>query len=269
MNQDYWQKQEPDKPLFPDVLWNKPEQKSKAGKLLIVGGSAHGFRAVVNAYQTALDNGAGSAKVALPDALRQVATAGSSRQEAVSSEFIFLPTNDGGGLSLKGLPELAAATERADGVLLVGDTGMNSETAVLLDKVLFANITPVVITRDSVDLLLGDPEKLANRENTVLVMSFAQTQKLFQKVYYPKILTFSMNLVNLVENLHKFTITYLVTVVTHHQENLIVAHGGEVITQKSGNQMGILSGELATKCACYGLWTKNQPLAAVATAFGN
>ena len=46
--QDYWKKQEAGKLLFPDIEWNKPEQKSLAGKLLIIGGSTSGFIGIKN-----------------------------------------------------------------------------------------------------------------------------------------------------------------------------------------------------------------------------
>ena len=40
----YWHKQGT-KPLYPDVIWSKPENKQAAGKLLIIGGHAYGFSA--------------------------------------------------------------------------------------------------------------------------------------------------------------------------------------------------------------------------------
>lgn len=263
MEQDYWTKQEENKPLYEEVLWNKPEQKSKAGKLLIIGGSAHGFRSVVNAYQTAIESGAGQVKVVLPDKLKK-------QLPPDFADGIFLPSNDSGGFSLNGLEELMGASGWADVILMIGDTGMNSETAVLHQKLLAEAEKPIIATRDAVDLLLEDAEKTANMKNLNLIMTFAQTQKLFQKVFYPKVLTFSMNLFNLVECLHKFTITYPICITTYHQGNLITAYDGKVATQKSPNgQFKIISGEIAAKSATFGLWTHDNPLAATATAFAD
>jgi len=50
----YWQRQTPEQPLFPDIEWNKPEQRSRAGKLGIIGGNKLGFAGVAEAYSTAL-----------------------------------------------------------------------------------------------------------------------------------------------------------------------------------------------------------------------
>ena len=58
MNTDYWQKQA-DEPLFPDILWSRPENKAGAGKLAIVGGNAHAFSAPGMAYDMTLQAGAG------------------------------------------------------------------------------------------------------------------------------------------------------------------------------------------------------------------
>lgn len=76
-----------------------------------------------------------------------------------------------------------------------------------------------------------------------------------------------MQLMQLVDALHKFTITYPVTIVTFHQNHLVVAHAGSVVTQEFDQPMAIWRGLTATKAACYLLWTPEKPLEAVATSF--
>ena len=58
----YWQRQEPGEPLFPDLLWSRPENRQFAGKLLIMGGNAHGFAAPAEAYAHAEKAGIGVAR---------------------------------------------------------------------------------------------------------------------------------------------------------------------------------------------------------------
>ena len=53
MDRTYWHKQTVEKPLFPDILWSRPQNKRQAGKLLIVGGHAESFAAVGEAYAAA------------------------------------------------------------------------------------------------------------------------------------------------------------------------------------------------------------------------
>lgn len=255
----YWQKQSPTKPLFPDVEWNKPEQKAHAGKLAIIGGNKLGFVAIRDAYEVAHELGAGQIRAILPDVLKKTVPTS-------VSDALFLPSNASGGFSREALGEFQAACEWADMCLLVGDAGRNSETAMAFERLL-GSPTHLVITRDAVDLLMQTMTNLVNRDNTVLVVSFAQLQKIFQSVYYPKILSFSMQLLQLVEALHKFTTTYPITIVTFHQSQLIVSHDGKVISQDFDQPMAIWRGVTATKAATYLLWNPKQPLEAIATSF--
>ena len=77
------------------------------------------------------------------------------------------------------------------------------------------------------------------------------------------LLTFSIQLASLVEALHKFTITYPVTIAVLHKDCLVVANGGEVTTTQWQNPMAIWRGSVATKAAGYWLWNTGKPLEAV------
>jgi NAD(P)H-hydrate repair Nnr-like enzyme with NAD(P)H-hydrate dehydratase domain len=252
----FWKKQTTSSPLFPDIEWNKPQQRSKAGKLAIVGGNKLGFVAVGDAYGIAKELGAGHIRAVMPDALKR--TIPSSITDAY-----FVPSNTSGGFSRDALPELIAACQWADVCLLVGDSGRNSETAMAFESLLSSYDGHIVITRDAVDLIRPASSSVVARPNTTLVLSFAQLQKLFQSVYYPKILSFSMQLMQLVDILHKFTLTYPVTIVTFHQSQLIVAHDGRVVSQEFDEPMAIWRGITAAKAASYLLWTPKQPLEAI------
>lgn len=255
---DYWKKQTPEKPLFPDVEWSKPEQKARAGKLAIIGGNKLGFAAVAENYNQALKTGVGECRVVLPDVLKKAIPPG-------LTDAIFVPSNPSGGMSKDGLPQLLAAADWADSLLLIGDSGGNSETAVLYEKLLETNL-PITITRDAVDLLRAQASVLVQRQQTLLVLSFAQVQKLFQATYYPKVLTFSMQLTSLVEALHKFTISYPIGLIVFHNDQLIVARDGEVSTTPSSNAMAVWRGNLATRASIYWGWSPGQLFQAATTS---
>jgi hypothetical protein len=259
VNLDYWKKQT-DQPLFADIEWSRPQQKSRLGKLLIVGGTAHGFAAVVKSYSASVAVGVGEVKVAVPDALKQ-------NLPADFSQAILLPTNQSGAISLEAKDQLLAAASWADGVLLIGDSGMNSETEVLLNNLLASTSSWVTVSRDAIDLLCTEASALANRPQTNLLMNFNQTQKLFSSLYYPKILTFSMQLTNFVEALHKFTITYPLTLTVVFGGKIIVAYSGQVASQDFADQTALINGQLAAKAAAYLLWNPQKPLEAVATSW--
>jgi hypothetical protein len=203
-----------------------------------------------------LDAGVGQARAILPTALKTVI-------DKLALDCVFVPTNPSGGMSKDALPELQAGAAWADGLLLIGDAGRNSETAITLEELLTTTPKPAVITRDAVDLLRTNTPQLLQRPQTTFVLSLAQLQKLFQTVYYPKSILFSMQLTTLVETLHKFTISYPVALVVFHQNQLVVAHDGRVTTTPWEEVLRIWGGSVATKAAVYWLQNPTKPLEAV------
>lgn len=259
MDYDYWKKQPADGPLFPEIEWSKPERRANAGKLGIVGGNKLGFAGVAEAYGVANQAGAGQIRVLLPDVLRKTIP-------SAITDTIFAPTNLSGSLTKEAIAEMNALGEWADSVLLVGDAGRSSETAILYEQFIEHYKGQLVITRDAIDLIKNGALALVERPNTLLVASFAQLQKLFQSVYYPKVLTFSMQLSNLVEAVHKFTITYPVTLMVLHKDTLVVAHEGQVLTTPWENPMMIWRGSVAARAACYWMWNPSKTIESLATS---
>jgi hypothetical protein len=255
----YWRKQTAGKPLFPDIEWSKPEQRTLAGKLGIIGGNKLGFAGVAESYGVALQAGVGEVRVLLPDVLRKTIP-------PTITDAIFGATNPSGGLARDASTEMHALGQWAGEILLVGDAGRNSETAILYENFLQDYVGPLTLTRDAIDLIKNSSQTIVDRPDTLLVASFAQLQKLFQNVYYPKILTFSMQLASLVDALHKFTITYPIGIMVLHKDYLIVAYGGDVTTTEWQNPMAIWRGSVATKAAAYWIWNRQSLLAAVTTS---
>lgn len=263
MDSAYWKKQTNSKPLFPDIEWSKPEQRSQAGRLGILGGNKLGFAGVAEAYSVALQAGVGEVRVLLPDVLKKTIP-------ATITDTLFGATNPSGSLAKDARAELEALAQWSTGVLMIGDAGRNSETAIAYENFLKDYSGPLTITRDAVDLIKNSAQTIVDRPDTLLVVSFAQLQKLFQAVYYPKILTFSMQLAQFVDALHKFTITYPITIQVLHKEHIVIACGGEVVTSEWDSPMAIWRGHTAARAASYWLWHPAKPLEAVsASLIGN
>lgn len=255
MDHTYWQKQTASRPLFPDLEWSKPERRDQAGKLAIIGGNKLGFVAVADSYQTALETGAGQARALLPECLKKSVP-------KTLLDVTFAPCNLSGSFGAEAYSEISALANWSSGVLLIGDSGRSSETAILYEKFIREYSGALTITRDVIDLVKNDSRLIVKRPNTLIVASFAQVQKLFQAVYYPKIVTFSMQLMQLVEALHKFTITYPCTIMTLHKDTLVIAQSGQIVTQQWDNPMAIWRGSVATKAATWRLWNPTAPLEA-------
>lgn len=259
MEHTYWLTQSSDKPLFPDIAWSKPEQRSQAGHLGIIGGNKLGFAGVAEAYSVALETGVGKATVLLPDVLKKTIP-------TTILDTRFAPTTPSGSMAKSALSMMKALAGESGGILLIGDAGRNSETAVLYEQFLSEYTGMATISRDAIDLVKNNAKLLVERPDTLLVASFAQVQKLFQATYYPKMLTFSMQLLQFVEALHKFTTTYPVSIVTLHKDTLVVAHNGQVVTRAWENPMAIWRGTVAARAATWWLWDQTKPLEAVATS---
>lgn len=251
----YWHPQRLESPLFPDIEWSRPEQRSQAGRLGIIGGNKLGFVGVGEAYSLALSAGAGEVRVLLPDVLKKSIP-------GMITDTLFAATNPSGGLARDAITDMKAFGEWAIGILLVGDAGRNSETAILYEEFVREYAGQLTITRDAFDLLSNTLDTVVERPDTLVVVSFAQLQKMFSRVYYPKILTFSMQLQQLVESLHKFTITYPVAVMTFHQNQLVIAKDGEVTTTPWENPMAIWRGAVAAQAAVYWMWNPSKTLEA-------
>lgn len=258
----YWRQQNNQKPLFPDIEWSKPEQKSRAGRLGIIGGNKLGFAGVAESYQTALKTGAGEVRVLLPDALKKSIP-------TIMTDVVYGPTNISGSLNTDAINEMRAIGSWATGILLIGDAGQNSETAILYEKFIREYQGPLIITRDAIDLLRNSSQIIADRPNTLIFASFAQLQKLFQTVYYPKVLTFSMQLSNLVEAIHKFTITYPISIAVFHKDTILVASEGQVTSTPFDNPMEIWRGKTATNSAVYWIWNPSKILESITTSLVN
>jgi len=259
MDFSYWQKQSPDTPLFPDIEWSKPETRTQSGKLGIIGGNKLGFAGVAEAYSIATKTGVGQARVLLPDVLKKTIP-------KIITDTVYAPTNMSGSLTKEAITEMIALGAWADEILLIGDAGRSSETAILYEQFLQSYEGRLVVTRDAIDLVKNSSRELIERPDTLLIASFAQLQKLFQSVYYPKVLTFSMQLTQLVEAIHKFTITYPVSIAVLHKDHLVIAHEGNVVSTPWNNPMAIWRGDVASKAAAYWLWNAKKPLEATATA---
>jgi NAD(P)H-hydrate repair Nnr-like enzyme with NAD(P)H-hydrate dehydratase domain len=250
--QDYWLKQSADKPLYPDLLWSRPENKQQAGKLLIIGGNSEGFAAPGEAYVTASKAGVGKARVLLPDKLQKMLGRGFEAGE-------FAPSTKSGSFARVALADWLDHSLWADGVLLAGDLARNSETAILLESYLDKYEGQVTITRDVITYFNELPTVVLQRPNTLLVLSMSQLQKLGIASRFTMAFTLSMDLLRLIENLHEFTKRYPIYIITKHLDTIIS-------TTKLAADIPVWRLRVATHASVWCLQNPGKPLEALTTA---
>jgi hypothetical protein len=243
--------------LFPDLLWSRPENRNQAGKLLIIGGNAHGFAAAAEAYAAASGAGIGTARVLLPDSLQK--TVGK-----VLEAGEYAPSTPSGSFSRQALAEALAMAGWADGVLLAGDFGRNSETAVMLEQLLEKYSGQLTLTKDAADYFAKAPAKLLDRSETLLVLSFAQLQKFAAGARFTTAFTFNMDLLRLVDALHEFTEKHQAGIVVKHLDTIFVAVNGEVST--TGFESDIWCINTAAKASVWWLQNPSKPFEALTSA---
>jgi ADP-dependent NAD(P)H-hydrate dehydratase / NAD(P)H-hydrate epimerase len=223
MEPTYWYRQKLTEPLFSDIVWSRPENRKSSGKLLILGGNLHSVTAPAFAYQAAAKAGIGTGRVLLPNAIRK--TIGKSFDEGE-----FAPSTPSGSFSKTALPLVVEHSGWADGLLLAGDFGKNSETAILLESVIDKYKGPVIITQDALDYFMTDVGKLTEKDNAVIVSDFGRLQKMTRAGMPSVIMQHSMSLHALVGLLNNWSRESRAKILTHHSDNFIYADGGLVST---------------------------------------
>lgn len=260
MDTTYWQKQQSNKPLFPGMIWSRPENRLHAGKLLIIGGNGYEFKAAANAYGDALAAGIGTAKVILPASMKK--TVGKIFPEAE-----FAPYTPSGSFARSSLAVMLDATEWADGVLLAGDLGHNSETAIVIEEVLQKYKGPITLANDAVEYCLNSPAGCLDRPATTAVLTIAQLQKLASAAAHTPAFTSTMDLVPCIENLHNFSVAHQLNFVVYHAGNLITAVQGDVSsTPLTENEAANLT-DVAARASVWWLQNPTQPFEALTTSF--
>lgn len=259
MQSEYWQKQTADQPLFPDLIWSRPEHRSQAGKLGIIGGHAQSFAAAATAYGIADKAGVGVARVLLPDSLEKTV----GRMFAAGE---YAPSTPSGSFSRQALGAALELATWSDGLLLAGDLGHNSETAILLEKLAHDYRQQLTLTKDAVDYFTTAPTPLLERENTLLVLSFAQLQKFATQAHFPRAFTFSMDLLRLIEYLHEFTLQHPLAIIVKHLDRLIVATDGQVSSTKLAAELPTWRVPTAARASVWWLQNPNKPFQALTTA---
>ena len=256
---EFWHRQTKETPLYPDMEWSRPENKLYAGKLLVIGGNLHGFAAAASAYTEAEKSGAGTVRALLPDALRK--TVG---KVFVAGEFA--PSTPSGSFGRQSLAELLAFSAWADGVLLAGDFGRNSETAIVLETFAQKHSGQLTIAKDATDYFAVEPKNILGRADTLLVVSMAQLQKIGVQARFPKAFTYGMDLIRLVEMLHDFTLEYQAHVIVKHLDTLVVAVNGEVSTTKLQADRAIWRVTAASHASVWWMQNPSKPFEALTCA---
>ena len=243
-----------------DLFWNIPEKAQ--GSVNIIGGNLQSFRTPVKIAEFLGANyPLETVKLILPDVLKN--------KLPPLPNLVFLKSTDSG--SLADADEVRAAMDVADYNLVIGDLSKNSITGKVLAEVCKNVAKPTIITRDAADLLAENlTENVLMNESLIIMASMVQLQKILRAIYYPRMLTLSAPLMNIAETLHKFTLSYPVSIITLHNGQILVAKNGKVAMaglEKTGfSPISFWSGEPAAKILALNLYNPNSFINATISA---
>jgi hypothetical protein len=256
MKPSYWHKQTTEKPLYPNLLWSRPENRLQAGKLMIVGGNAYGFVAPAQAFSFAEKAGIGVINMLLPDSMRAYVGKAFDAGD-------FAPTTPSGSFSQKALAEMLSMANWADAVLLAGSFGKNSETAILLEK--FASKCPCALTLagDAVDYFVTAPRPVLDRQHTLLALDFGQLQKMAVGSHFTKPFTSQLDFLHFIELLHDFAAEHAANLLVERLGQFFVVSEGQVSTTPIGKSSLL---QAASQASVWWLQNPDTPFQAMTTA---
>jgi NAD(P)H-hydrate repair Nnr-like enzyme with NAD(P)H-hydrate dehydratase domain len=154
----------------------------------------------------------------------------------------------------------------ADAVLLAGDFGRNSETAILLESVLEKHRGQITINQDALDYFIKQPELALNREDTCIVATFEQLQKIAASTGSTTALTSSMDLLHFIEGIHQLSQKSAAHIITKFQDTMVVASQGDVTTTKLSHDKKTWRVETAANASVWWLQNPNNAMAALTTS---
>lgn len=264
MDLSYWYKQD-SKPCFEDLAWSRPENKLQAGKLLIVGGNMHEFNAPAQAFAVANQSGIGTSRVLMPIAVKKQF----AKFPSPSLEIEYTASTPSGSFASKSLADFLDLSSWADGVLLAGNLGHNSETAILLEKYIKGYNGILLLTKDSVDYFIKHPSEIVTRPNTCLVLTMAQLQKIGTNLNFKTTFKFNTNILELVQSLHEFSQEYRIIIILKHLNNIFVANNGKVSTTKLTPDLDVWRVETGAKAIVWWIQNPTKAFQAITTSIAN
>lgn len=242
-----------------DLAWNIPEKRQ--GTVNIIGGNSQNFKMEIKIAEFIGEKyPIEKVNLVLPDALQ--------KQLPPLPNFQFLPSTESGSFAES--QALLDTFSAADFNLVLGDFSKNSITKNAVASAYKSSDTKnsgggkmTLITRDSIDIISEtEPEKILMNENLILLATMPQMIKILRAAYYPKMLTLSQSLVQMTETLHKFTLSYPVSIVTLYNEQIIIAENGQVravpLNKTSYTPLSFWQGELAAKILALNLYNPNN-----------
>lgn len=232
-----------DKPLYEDILWSRPVRRT--GRILLVGGHRDGFAELQKVYQGFEDAQVAECRLALPDKLSKLV----GSLEGVS----LLASTPSGSIARDALSELVYLANESDLVSLGPDLSNNSETTLVMQRLIAETRASVVIPPQSAEQLLPEAGEWKDKENLLLFLNQKLLYKLAAKLAVDATIPLNPTADSIAEITLAVSKEFSPSVVVLFENSIIVAIDGKAsITKTKTSNIGKLVGLLGT------FWLQNE-----------
>lgn len=248
-----WITQDPKNPLYPNLIWSKPENVSTLGNILLIGGNQYDFKNLATIYTSLSSLRIKNIKLVLPNILKKTL-----RLDSTIAEY--LDSTPSGSLARKGLDNLLAFSSWADLIIIGGDLGKNAETRLLIEEFVSKNSKPLIYTQDSYFI---NPK--ANNL-FVHINSLSYHQKFFNDIKSERFIKQKASLIQTIQSFHEISKTFPQALLTINENNVILSYDKKtVLTPILCPEKDILN-KLVSQTAFYLAAFKDKTYPAICTA---
>lgn len=221
-----------DKPLYEDILWSRPVRRT--GRVLLVGGHRDGFAELQKLYQGFEDAQVAECHLALPDKLSKLV----GNLEGIS----LLASNPSGSIARDALAELVHLADESDLVSLGPDLSNNSETTLVMQRLITETHASILIPPQSAEQLLPEAGEWKDKQNLLLVINHRQLYKLATKLAVDTTIPLSPTGDSIAGIALSVSKTFLPSLVITFEDSFIIAVGGKAsITKANTTKVGLLA----------------------------
>ncbi len=180
-----------DAPLFPNILFNRPVTRQAGGRMLLVGGHAKEFSLPTAIHQLAIASGIGECNVVLPDTLASLLSGAPGTR--------FAAANPSGALGREALGRILELSEEADAVAIGASLSNNSDTAMLIERLVEEVDRPLIAFDDALTATATNPRTITDNPDALIILTMTEVFKLCGRLGIPINIRRGAGLINKLE----------------------------------------------------------------------
>jgi NAD(P)H-hydrate repair Nnr-like enzyme with NAD(P)H-hydrate dehydratase domain len=180
-----------DEPLYPTILYNRPVTRNAAGRMLVVGGHSGEFSVPTAVHQLATAAGIGECRVVLPDNLAKLLSG--------APGTFFVPSTTSGSLAREGLGRILELSEETDAIALGASLSSNSNTTMLIERIVGEAQRPLIIFDEALTALKHDITNVTDNPDALIILTMAEVFKLCGQLQVPIQIRQGAGLINKLE----------------------------------------------------------------------